>query len=99
MRMATRASSLTLSLPSRANSHKKRNVYFQNAYVPDLQKLVAKGRKLEDPKGVDDIISVKRKYSKRIIDLKKKTYSLTALSRTHNLSRNTVIKIKKLIAS
>ncbi|MBK9413574.1 MAG: recombinase family protein [Bacteroidetes bacterium] len=53
-------------------------------------------KKLGRPPGGDNINSVKRKYSKLILDLKK-GYSLSECSKLHNVSRNTVIKIKKLI--
>lgn len=54
-------------------------------------------KRIGRPKGADDINSVKRKYSKLIADLKKGR-SLSEASKLHNLSRNTVIKIRKLIA-
>ena len=57
-----------------------------------------KGKKIGRPEGGDDINSVKRKYSKLIADLKKGN-SLTECSKLHDVSRNTVIKIKKLIAA
>ncbi len=43
--------------------------------------------------------AVKKKYGKLIADLKKANYSLTQLSNLHFVSRNTVIKIKKLMAA
>lgn len=55
-------------------------------------------KKLGRPTGGDDINSVKKKYSKLICDLKK-GHSLTECSKLHDVSRNTVIKIKKLIAT
>jgi DNA invertase Pin-like site-specific DNA recombinase len=55
-----------------------------------------KGKKIGRPEGSDDINSVKRKYSKLITDLKKGN-SLTECSKLHDVSRNTVIKIKKLL--
>ena len=57
-----------------------------------------KGKKIGRPEGGDDINSVKRKYSRLIQDLKKGN-SLTECSKLHDVSRNTVIKIKKLIAT
>ena len=57
-----------------------------------------KGKKFGRPEGGDDINSVKRKYSKLIQDLKKGN-SLTECSKLHDVSRNTVIKIKKLMAT
>ncbi len=57
-----------------------------------------KGRKIGRPAGGDDINIVKRKYSILIADLKKGN-SLTQCAKLHDLSRNTVIKIKKLIAA
>lgn len=58
-----------------------------------------KGKKIGRPEGGDDIDSVKRKYSKLIADLKKGTLSLSECSKLHDVSRNTVIKIKKHIAA
>ena len=57
-----------------------------------------KGKKIGRPEGGDDINSVKRKYYKLIADLKKGN-SLSECSKLHDVSRNTVIKIKKLIAA
>ena len=57
-----------------------------------------KGKKIGRPTGGDDIDSVKKKYSKLIQDLKKGN-SLTECSKLHDVSRNTVIKIKKLITA
>lgn len=57
-----------------------------------------KGRKIGRPQGADDLVDVKKKYSKLIIDLRKGN-SLTQCSKLHGISRNTVIKIKKLIAA
>lgn len=55
-------------------------------------------KKLGRPIGSNDINSVKRKYAKLIADLKKGN-SLSECSKLHDVSRNTVIKIKKLIAA
>ena len=57
-----------------------------------------KGKKMRRPAGGDNINDVKRKYSKLIADLKKGN-SLAECAKLHDVSRNTVIKIKKLIAS
>ena len=57
-----------------------------------------KGKKIGRPTGGDDINSVKKKYSKLIADLRKGN-SLAECSKLHDVSRNTVIKIKKLIAA
>lgn len=54
------------------------------------------GKEIGRPQGKDDINSVKRKYSKLIADLRK-GISLTDCSKLHDVSRNTVIKIKKLL--
>ncbi len=56
------------------------------------------GRQMGRPKGSEDINVVKKKYSKLITDLNKGN-SLTECSKLHDVSRNTVIKIKKLIAA
>lgn len=59
-----------------------------------------KGKKIGRPIGGDDINTVKKKYSKLITDMKKgNALSLSELSKLHDVSRNTVIKIKKLIAA
>lgn len=62
-----------------------------------LENARRKGRKIGRPEGQDNIESVKRKYSKLIADIKKGN-SLTECSKLHDVSRNTVIKIKKLIS-
>ncbi len=56
-----------------------------------------KGIKIGRPKGGEEIDVVKKKYRKLIADLKKGN-SLTECSKLHGVSRNTVIKIRKLIA-
>ena len=57
-----------------------------------------KGKKIGRPEGGEDLDAVKKKYVKLISDLKKGN-SLTECSKLHDVSRNTVIKIKKLIAA
>jgi DNA invertase Pin-like site-specific DNA recombinase len=55
-----------------------------------------KGKRMGRPEGVEDIFDLKKKYAKLISDLQKGS-SLTECCKLHDLSRNTVIKIKKLI--
>lgn len=57
-----------------------------------------KGKKIGRASGVDDINKVKKKYSKLIVDLQKGN-SLTECCKLHGVSRNTVIKIKKVMAA
>ncbi len=57
-----------------------------------------KGKKIGRPIGGDDVNEVKKKYSKLIIDLQKGN-SLTQCSKLHGISRNTVVKIKKLLTA
>ncbi len=55
-----------------------------------------KGKRMGRPSGGEDLNVMKKKYSKLILDLQKGN-SLTECCKLHDLSRNTVIKIKKLI--
>lgn len=55
-----------------------------------------KGKRMGRPEGVEDISDLKKKYPKLIADLKKGS-SLTECCKLHGVSRNTVIKIKKLV--
>lgn len=55
-----------------------------------------KGKKIGRPLGGEDLALVKKKYAKLIVDLKNGS-SLTRCSKLHDVSRNTVIKIKKLV--
>lgn len=56
-----------------------------------------KGKKMGRPEGVEDIVILKKKYSRLITDLQKGN-SLAECCKLHGLSRNTVIKIKKVLA-
>ncbi len=55
-----------------------------------------KGKRMGRPEGVADISDLKKKYAKLISDLQKGN-SLTECCKLHSVSRNTVIKIKKII--
>lgn len=57
-----------------------------------------KGKKIGRPEGKANIQEINKKYGKLIADLRKGT-SLTDCSKLHSVSRNTVIKIRKLIAA
>ena len=57
-----------------------------------------KGKKIGRPEGGEDLEAVKKKYSKLIADLKRGN-SLSECSKLHDISRNTVIKIKKMITA
>ncbi len=50
------------------------------------------------PEGVEDISDLKKKYPKLIADLKKGS-SLTECCKLHGVSRNTVIKVKRIMAT
>jgi DNA invertase Pin-like site-specific DNA recombinase len=56
-----------------------------------------KGKKIGRPLGGEDLALVKKKYAKLIVDLKNGS-SLSRCSKLHDVSRNTVIKVKKLIS-
>ena len=56
-----------------------------------------KGKRMGRPSGGDDVNSLKKKYAKLIVDLQKGN-SLTECCKLHGVSRNTVIKIKKVMA-
>lgn len=56
-----------------------------------------KGKRMGRPSGSEDLNSMKKKYSKLIADLQKGN-SLTECCKLHGVSRNTVIKIKKVFA-
>lgn len=56
-----------------------------------------KGKKMGRPSGGDDLNAIRKKYSKLIADLQKGN-SLTECCKLHGVSRNTVIKIKKVMA-
>lgn len=55
-----------------------------------------KGKRIGRPEGLKDISDLKKKYTKLISDLQKGN-SLTECCKLHGVSRNTVIKIKKII--
>lgn len=56
-----------------------------------------KGKRMGRPEGVEDIVELKKKYSRLIMDLQRGN-SLTECCKLHGVSRNTVIKIKKRMA-
>jgi DNA invertase Pin-like site-specific DNA recombinase len=56
-----------------------------------------KGKRMGRPSGGDDVNNLKKKYAKLIVDLQKGN-SLTECCKLHGVSRNTVIKIKKVMA-
>lgn len=56
-----------------------------------------KGKRMGRPVGVEDVVDLKKKYSRLITDLQRGN-SLTECCKLHGLSRNTVIKIKKVMA-
>ncbi len=57
-----------------------------------------KGKQMGRPHGKENTQEINRKYGRLIADLKKGN-SLSDCSKLHGLSRNTVIKVKKLIAA
>ncbi len=57
-----------------------------------------KGKRMGRPEGVEDISDLKKKYPKLIADLKKGS-SLTECCKLHGVSRNTVIKVKRIMAT
>ncbi|TAH40072.1 MAG: recombinase family protein [Bacteroidetes bacterium] len=57
-----------------------------------------KNKRIGRPTGKENIQEINKKYGKLISDLRKGT-SLTDCSKLHSVSRNTVIKIKKLMAA
>lgn len=61
-----------------------------------LEEARRKGKRIGRPVGGEDLIAITKKYSKLIADLRKGS-SLSECSKLHDLSRNTVIKIKKII--
>lgn len=56
-----------------------------------------KGKRMGRPEGVEDIVDLKKKYSRLIMDLQRGN-SLTECCKLHGVSRNTVIKVKKVMA-
>lgn len=58
-----------------------------------------KGKRTGRPEGAENKTILMKKYSKLILDLQKGNFSLNELSTLHRLSKNTVIKIKKLLAA
>ena len=56
-----------------------------------------KGKRMGRPKGLEDISDLKKKYAKLISDLQRGN-SLTECCKLHGVSRNTVIKVKRIMA-
>ena len=57
-----------------------------------------KGKRMGRPEGAEYITGLKKKYAKLIADLQRGN-SLTECCKLHGVSRNTVIKIKKVMAA
>lgn len=57
-----------------------------------------KGKRMGRPEGVEDISDLKKKYAKLISDLQRGN-SLTECCKLHGVSRNTVIKVKRMMAT
>ena len=89
-------SSIIISIYASLAEEEKR--ILSERIVSGLKNARRKGRQIGRPKGGDDINDVRKKYSKLILDLKK-GLSLSECEKLHSVSRNTVIKIKKLIAA
>lgn len=56
-----------------------------------------KGKRMGRPSGSEDLNAMKKKYSKLIADLQRGN-SLTECCKLHGVSRNTVIKIKRIMS-
>ena len=57
-----------------------------------------KGKLIGRPKGTVPVETVRIKYKKLILDLKN-GHSLSQCAKLHGLSRNTIVKVKKIISN